>query len=191
MKHLESIAVSLVKEDPAYNLENYLWECNCAIYSVATAWKQKDQINSNDNRHTSNNSQSNLKHGRKLKEVKKIEENMQLCRRELSQLTAEIERIKSNRPLSRKTKHNRRWMEKENQKKDIGTTELAQMKETRLNKIIILKHEKQRFLLKHTKLRHQVNKLFDKNHSKLFNELRDILKDNESEEQLYKKPNIR
>ena len=39
IKHLESIVVSLVKEDPAYKLENYLWQCNCAIYSVATAWK--------------------------------------------------------------------------------------------------------------------------------------------------------
>ena len=93
-----------------------MWECNCAIYSVATAWKRKDQRNSNDNRHTSNNSQSNLKHRRKLKEVKKIEENVQLCRRELSQLSAEIERIRSNRSLSRKRKRNRRWMEKENGK---------------------------------------------------------------------------
>ena len=102
IKHLERIAVSLVKEDPANKPENYLWECNCTIYSVAMAWKRKDQRNSNDNRHTSNNSQSNFKHRRKPKEVKKIEENMQLCRRELSQLTAEIERIRSNRPLSRK-----------------------------------------------------------------------------------------
>ena len=92
------------------------------------AWKRKDQRNSNDNRHTSNNRQSNLKHCRKPKEVKKIEENMQLHRRELSQLTAEIERIRSNRLLSRKTKCNRRWMEKEGGKKDIGITELAQMK---------------------------------------------------------------
>ena len=102
IKHLERIAVSLVKEDPANKPENYLWECNCAIYSVATAWERKDQRNSNDNIHTSNNSQSNLKHRRKPKEVKKIEENMQLRRRELSQLTAEIERIRSNRPLSKK-----------------------------------------------------------------------------------------
>ena len=78
--------------------------CNCAIYRVATAWKRKDQRNSNDNRHTSHDSQSDLKHHRKLKDVKKIEENMQLCRRELSQLTAEIERIRS---LLRKTKRNR------------------------------------------------------------------------------------
>ena len=37
IKHLERIAVSLVKEDPANKPENYLWECNCAIYSIATA----------------------------------------------------------------------------------------------------------------------------------------------------------
>ena len=129
------------------------------MYSVATTWKRKDQRNSNDNRHTSNNSQSNLKHRRKPREVKKIEENMQLHRRELSQLTTEIERIRSNRPLSRKTKCNRRWMEKEGGKKDIGITELTQMKETRLNNIRILKNEKQRVLLKLE--RHQVNKLFD------------------------------
>ena len=102
IKNLERTAASLVKEDPANKPENYLWVCNCAIYSIATAWKRKDQRNSNDNRHTSNNSQSNLKHRRKPKEVKKIEEKMQLHRRELSQLTAEIERIRSNRPLSKK-----------------------------------------------------------------------------------------
>ena len=183
IKHLEIIAVSLVKEDPANNPENYLWECNCVIYSVATAWKRKDQRNSNDNRHTSNNSQSNLKHRRKPKEVKKMEENMQLRRRELSQLTAEIERIRSNRPLSKKTKRNRRWMEKEGGKKDIGITELAQMKETRLNKIRILKNEKQRVLLKLE--RHQGSKLFDENQSKFFKVLRDILQNDESEEPLY------
>ena len=82
----------------------------------------KDQRNSNVNRHISNNRQSNLKQRRKPKEVKKIEENMQLCRRELSQLTAEIERIRTNRPLSRKTKSNRRWMEKENGRKDRTRT---------------------------------------------------------------------
>ena len=189
IKHLERIAVSLVKEDPANKPENYLWECNFAIYSVATAWKRKDQRNSDDNRHTSNNSQSNLKHRRKPKEVKKIEENMQLRRRDLSQLTAEIERIRSNRPLSKKTKRNRRWMEKEGGEKDVGITELAQMKETRLNKIKILKNEKQRVLLKLE--RHQVNKLFDENQSKFFKVLRDILKNDESEEPLYKKPNTR
>ena len=52
IKHLERIAVSLVKEDTANKSENYLWECNCAIYSIAMAWKRKDQRNSNDNRHT-------------------------------------------------------------------------------------------------------------------------------------------
>ena len=184
IKYLERIAVLLVKEDPADKPENYLWECNCAIYSVATAWKRKDQRNNNDNRHTSNNSQSDLKYRRKPKEVKKIEENMPLRRRELSQLTAEIERIRSNRPLSRKTKRNRRWMEKEGGKKDIGITELAQMKEIR-----ILKNEKQRVLLKLE--RHHVNKLFDENQSKFFKVLRNILKDDESEEPLYKKPNTR
>ena len=139
IKHLERIAASLVKENPVKKPENYLWECNRVSYSVARAWKRKHQRNSNDNRHGSNNSQSNFKHHRKPKEVKKIEENMQLCRRELSQLTAEIERIRSNRPLLRKTKHNRHWMEKEISKKNVGITELEQMKETDLNKIRIVK----------------------------------------------------
>ena len=70
IKHLESIAVSLVKEDPANKSENYLWERSCSIYRVAKAWKRKDPRNSNDNRHTSNNNHSNLKHRRKQKEVK-------------------------------------------------------------------------------------------------------------------------
>ena len=147
--------------------------------------EKKDQRNSNDNRHTSNNNQSNLNHRRKPKEVKKIEEKMKLRRRELSQLTAEIERIRSNRPLSRKTKRNRRWMEKEGGKRDIGITELAQMKETRLNKIRIVKNEKQRVLLKLE--RHQVNKLFNENQLKFFEVLRDIFKNDESKEPFKKK----
>ena len=61
------------------------------------------------------------------------------------------------------------------------------MKETCLNKIRILKNEKQRVLLKLE--RHQANKLFDENQSKFFKVLQDILKDDESEEPLYKKPN--
>ena len=80
-------------------------------------------------------------------------------------------------------------MKKEGGKKDIGITELAQMKETRLNNIRILKNEKQRVLLKLE--RHQVNKLFDGNQPKFFKVLRDILKDDESEAPLYKKPNTR
>ena len=80
-------------------------------------------------------------------------------------------------------------MEKENGKKDIGITDLTQMKETCLNKVRILKNEKQRVLLKLE--RHQVNKLFDENQSKFFKVLRDILKDDESEEPFYKKPNTR
>ena len=63
------------------------------------------------------------------------------------------------------------------------------MKESRLNKIRILKNEKKRVLLKLE--RHQVNKLFDENQSKFFKVLRDILKDDESEEPLYKKPDTR
>ena len=112
---------------------------------------------------------------------------MQLRRRELSQLTTEIERIRSNRPLSRKTECNRRWMEIEGGKKDIGITELAQMNKTSLNKIRVLKNEKQRVLLKLE--RHQVNKLFDENQSKFFKVIRDILKDDEREEPHYQKPN--
>ena len=73
-------------------------------------------------------------------------------------------------------------MEKESGKKDIGITELAQMKEMRLNKIRILKNEKHRVLLKLK--RHQVKKLFDENQSKFFKVLRDILKVDEREEPL-------
>ena len=39
IKHLESIAISLVKEDPDNKLKNYLWEGSCATYSIAMAWK--------------------------------------------------------------------------------------------------------------------------------------------------------
>ena len=53
----------------------------------------------------------------------------------------------------------------------------------------ILKNEKQRVPLKLE--RHQVNKLFDENQSKFFKVLRDISKDDKSEEPLYKKPNTR
>ena len=77
---------------------------------------------------------------------------------------------------------------KKNGKNYIETTELAQIKETRLDKIRILKHEKQIVLLKLEI--HQVNKFFDKNQSKVFKELRDIFgKMMKARNKLYKKPN--
>ena len=43
MQMLESIATELITSDPKTQPTQFLWEANCAIYSVAYTWKTKHQ----------------------------------------------------------------------------------------------------------------------------------------------------
>ena len=85
MQMLKSIATELIASDPKTQPTQSLWEVNCAIYSVAYTWKTKDQK-------TRINQQNRNKF--KPKWMKHIESQMNLLRREISQITEEIKRLK-------------------------------------------------------------------------------------------------
>ena len=93
MQILKSIATELVMSDPKTQPTQFLWEANCAIYSVAYTWKTKHQktciIQQNQNKF-------------KPKWTKHIESQMNLLRREISQITEEIKRLKTNGRITRK-----------------------------------------------------------------------------------------
>ena len=43
IKELGNIASNLITLDPKEHLRDYLWQCNCAMYSVAAAWKESTE----------------------------------------------------------------------------------------------------------------------------------------------------
>ena len=87
-----SLATELITGDPKTQPTQFLWEANCAIYSVAYTWKTKHQktpiIQQNRNKF-------------KPKWMKHIKSQMNLLR-EISQITQEIKRLKSNGRITRK-----------------------------------------------------------------------------------------
>ena len=104
MQMLKSVATELITSDPKTQPTQFLWEANCAIYSVAYTWKTKHQktriIQQNRNKF-------------KPKWMKHIESQMKLLRREISQITEEIKRLKKNGRISKKVGRNRKWMRQE------------------------------------------------------------------------------
>ena len=98
MQILKSIATELITSDPKTQPTQFLWEANCAIYSVAYTWKTKHQktriIQQNRNKF-------------KPKWMKHIESQMNLLRREISQITEEIKRLKTNGKITRIAGRNR------------------------------------------------------------------------------------
>ena len=104
MQMLKSVATELITSDPKTQPTQFLWEANCAIYLVAYTWKTKYQK-------TRVNQQNRNKF--KPKWMKHIESQMNLLRREISQITEEIKRLKANGRITRKVGRNRKWMRQE------------------------------------------------------------------------------
>ena len=98
---------------------------------------------------------------------------MQNLRREISQIAGEIGRIKSNDKLTTRQRRNRRWMLKET-KRHCAVKDFIQLKESRLNKIGVLKQQREREENKNERFRQ--NSLFDQNESKFYDHLKSILK---------------
>ena len=142
----------------------FLWRHNCIIYSVATEWKK----------YTRKGKSAPKDKGHMRSENKYVKE-MQNQRREISQIAAETERIKSNDKLTARQRRNRRWMLKET-KRHCAVKDFIQLKESRLNKIRILKQQREREENKNERFRQ--NCLFDQNESKFY----DHLKSTESDE---------
>ena len=110
---------------------------------------------------------------------------MQKLRREISQIAAEIGRIKSNDKLTARQRRNRRWMLKET-KRHCAVKDFIQLKESRLNKIRILKQQREREENKNERFRQ--NCLFDQNESKFYDHLKSILESDESDEPICTTP---
>ena len=175
-KELDQIAVNILFEtssevkDPT----EFLWRHNCIIYTIATEWKK----------YTRKGKSAPKDKGHMRGENKYVKE-MQKLRREISQIAAEIGRIKSNDKLTARQRRNRRWMLNET-KRHCAVKDFIQLKESRLNKIRILKQQREREENKNERFRQ--NCLFDQNESKFYDHLKSILESDESDEPICTPP---
>ena len=175
-KELDQIAVNILLEtsSEAEDPTEFLWRHNCIIYSITTEWKK----------YTRKGKSAPKDKGHMRSENKYVKE-MQNIRREISQIAAEIGRIKSNDKLTTRQRRNRRWMLKET-KRHCAVKDFIQLKESRLNKIRILKQQREREENKNERFRQ--NCLFDQNESKFYNHLKSILESDESDEPICTPP---
>ena len=85
LKSLSLIADNLVVSDPLTAPTQTLWEINCSVYSVATAWKVcNDEIKN-----------SRQKEEPKWKKI--IQSKVATLRKEISQITSEIKRLQEHK----------------------------------------------------------------------------------------------
>ena len=158
------LETSSVVKDPT----EFLWRHNYIIYSIATEWKK----------YTRKGKSAPKDKGHMGGENNYVKE-MQKLRREISEIAAEIGRIKLNDKLTARQRRNRRWMLKET-KRHCAVEGFIQLKESRLNKIRILKQQRERDENKNERFRQ--NCLFDQNESKFYDLLKSILESDESDE---------
>ena len=110
---------------------------------------------------------------------------MQQTRKEISQLTEEIKRLKTNGKLTKKLRRNRYWMKAEIKASIINLAALISLKEEKINFIRKLKLEKQR-KLKASESR-MITQLFDENEGSFYKELKSKLdQQKETSSPLYK-----
>ena len=86
----------------------FLWRHNCVIYSIATEWQKyirKGKSAPKDKGH--------------MRGENKYVKEMQKLRREISQIAAEIGRIKSNHKRTARQRRNRGWMLKGKSKNTV------------------------------------------------------------------------
>ena len=120
-----------------------------------------------------------------MRSENKYVKEMQNLRREISQIAAEIGRIKSYDKLTTGQRRNRRWMLKDT-KRHCAVKDFIKLKESRLNKIRILKQQREREENKNERFRQ--NCLFDQNESKFYDHLKSILESDESDEPICTPP---
>ena len=107
--------------------------------------------------------------------MKHIESQMNLLRREISQITEEIKRLKTNGRITRKVGRNRKWQELKGQ---LSIKALLILKE---KKISMIRFRKQKTTERFEK--RQFNKLFDNSQGKVYDKFRDILSDDRDNDQ--------
>jgi len=163
---LNEISRTLITTNPTTEPTEYLWEVNCAIYSTAVAWKI---FNGEKQKPTTNTARKE----RKPKWQVEMERKIEKLRRECSQITEEIRRLTRNAKLTSKLNNNRKWMKKEIKSK-ITKDVLLQLKETKIQQLRVLKHQRQKKIegLK----RQNANKWFDRNESKFYDHCKNVIK---------------
>ena len=116
--------------------------------------------------------------------MKHIESQMNLLRREISQITEEIKRLKTNGRITRKVGRNRKWMRQE-LKGQLSIKALLILQEKKISMIRTLKYRKQKKIERFEK--QQFNKLFDNSKGEVYDKFRDILsEDRDNDQPLYK-----
>ena len=117
LKSLSLIADNLVVSDPSTEPTQTLWEINCSVYSVATAWKVcNDEIKN-----------SRQKEEPKWKKI--IQSKVATLRKEISQITSEIKRLREHKRMSERQKYNRMWMSKQLGDKVLSISNLSELNE--------------------------------------------------------------
>ena len=118
--------------------------------------------------------------------MKRIESEMNLLRREISQITEEIKRLRTNGRITRKVGRNRKWMRRE-LKGQLSINALQILKEKKVSMIRTLKFQKQKKTERFEKQQFNINKLFDNSQGKVYDKFRDILsEDRDNDQPLYK-----
>ena len=101
-----------------------------------------------------------------------MDKRMSKTRKEISQVTAEIDRTKRNGKLTKTLWKNRKWLKKELITRKLGLKELTSLKERKLNIIRMQKLEKQNKIRAFG--RRGINNWFDQNERSFYKHLRNL-----------------
>ena len=112
----------------------YLWEVNCAIYATSVSWKRYNGEKQVERKKT-------IKTKIKPKWLTKTEKKIEQLRGEFSQITEETRRLTNNTKLTKKTK-DQQEVDSYKLKSKITKDSLFLLKEDKIQKIRILKHQR-------------------------------------------------
>ena len=167
LKSLSLIADNLVTSDPLTEPTQTLWEINCSVYSVATAWRVcKDEIK---------------RQKEKPKWKKTIQSKVTMLRKEIPQITSEIKGLREHKRVSEEHKCNRSWMSKQLGDKVLSISNLSELNEKKKHQIRIEKSKMKLQELRYQRLR--VSQLYVKDQGKVFRKFREAIKKDEGNEE--------
>ena len=109
---------------------------------------------------------------RKPRWLEITEKQMNRTRKEISQVTAEIDRTRRNGKLTKTLWKNRNWMKKELKTSKLGLAELTALKERKLNTIRMQKQERKNKIKAFE--RRKINNWFDQNERSFYKHLRSL-----------------
>ena len=123
-----------IKTKSSTHPSEYLWEVNCAIYATSVSWKRYNGEKQVERKKT-------IKAKRKPKWLTKTEKKIERLRREFSQITEETRRLTNNTKLTKENK-DQQEVNSNKLKSKITKDSLFLLKEDRIQKIRILKHQR-------------------------------------------------